>query len=159
MNLDHHESEGASRGSRRRHLLLCVVAVLATGGVLGLELDYARAESNPVVVIDGLGQFEVLSYSWGSSSSGAAQSGAPSSKVQDLSFTKNVDGVSSALSTAAASGQVFSSASITVAGKNGKLVRYEMTNVFVSAYSLGSGTPTATENVSLRFASVKAVHR
>jgi type VI protein secretion system component Hcp len=63
------------------------------------------------------------------------------------------------LSTAAASGQVFSSASITVAGKNGKLVRYEMTNVFVSAYSLGSGTPTATENVSLRFASVKAVHR
>jgi type VI protein secretion system component Hcp len=65
------------------------------------------------------------------------------------------------LSAAAASGQVFATASITVVGKNGKLVRYEMTAAFVSAYSVGSGTPTGnvTENVTLTFASVKAAHR
>ena len=87
--------------------------------------------------------------------------GCPNSKVHDLSFTRYVDSLSPALSAAAASGQVFATASITVLGKNGKVVRYEMTAVFVSAYSIGSGTPTGnvTENVSLTFVSVKAVHR
>ena len=113
---------------------------------------------NPVVVIDGVGQFEVLSYSWGS---GTSQAGTPNSKVHDLSFTKYVDSISPALSAAVASGQDFATASITVSGKNGKLVRYEMTAVIISAYSVGSGTPTGnvTENVSLSFVSVKAVHR
>ena len=161
MNLDDHQSEGASRSMRRRNFLVGVVAVVAFGGMLGLDVGVARADSNPVVVIDGVGQFEVVSYSWGSTSSGTSQAGTPNSKVHDLSFTKYVDSISPALSTAAASGQVFATASITVVGKNGKVIRYEMTAVFVSAYSVGSGTPTGnvTENVSLRFVSVKAVHR
>jgi type VI protein secretion system component Hcp len=161
MNLDHHESEGAPRSMRRRNFLLGVVAVVAFGGMLGLDVGVARADSNPLVVIDGVGQFEVLSYSWGSTSSAISQSGAPNSKVHDLSFTKYVDSISPTLSAAAASGQVFATASITVVGKNGKLVRYEMTAAFVSAYSVGSGTPTGnvTENVTLTFANVKAAHR
>ena len=160
MNFDHHESGGASRSMRRRNFLLGVVAVATFGGMLGLDVGVARADSNPLVVIDGVGQFEVVSYSWGSTS-GISQSGAPNSKVHDLSFTKYVDSFSPALSAAVASGQAFATASITVLGKNGKVVRYEMTAVFVSAYSVGSGTPTGnvTENVSLRFVSVKAVHR
>jgi type VI protein secretion system component Hcp len=160
MNLDHHQSEGAPPKMRRRNFLLGVVAVVAFGGMLGLDVGVARAASNPVVVIDGVGQFEVLSYSWGSTSSGL-QSGTPNSKVHELSFTRYLDGLSPALSTAAASGEVFTTASITVVGKNGKPVRYEMTAAFVSAYSLGSGTPTGdvTENVTLTFASVKAVRR
>lgn len=159
MNLDHHQLEGASRSMRRRNFLLGVVAIVAFSGMLGLDVGVTRADSNPVVVIDGVGQFEVLSYSWGSSS-GASQAG-PISKVHDLSFTKYVDSISPTLSAAVAGGQVFTTASITVMGKNGKLVRYEMTAVFISTYSLGSGTPNGnvTENVTLSFASLKAVHR
>jgi type VI protein secretion system component Hcp len=161
MNLDHHQSDGASRSVPRRNFLLGLVAVVAFGGMLGVDVGVARADSNPVVVIDGVGQFEIVSYSWGSTSAGTSQTGAPNSKVHDLSFTKYVDSFSAALSTAAVSGQVFTTGSITVVGKNGKAVRYEMTAVLVSAYSVGSGTPTGnvTENVSLTFASVKAVHR
>jgi type VI protein secretion system component Hcp len=159
MNLDHHQSERASRSMRRRNFVLGVVAIVAFTGMLGVDVGVARADSNPVVVIDGVGQFEVLSYSWGSSS-GTSQAG-PISKVHDLSFTKYVDSFSPALSSAVAGGQVFTTGSITVMGKNGKPVRYEMTAVLVSAYSLGSGTPNGnvTENVTLTFASVKAAHR
>jgi len=158
MNLDHHQTEGAPRSMRRRNFLLGVVAVVALTGVLGLDVGVARADANPVVVIDGVGQFEVLSYSWGS---GTSPAGTPNSKVHDLSFTKYVDSFSPALSSAVASGQVFATASISVVGKNGKVVRYEMTTVLITAYSVGSGTPTGdvTENVSLTFVSVKAVHR
>ena len=159
MNPDHHQSEVASRSTPRRNFLLGVVALVAFSGVLGLDVGVTRADLSSVVVIEGVGQFEVLSYSWGSSA-GTSQAG-PISKVHDLSFTKYVDSFSPALSTAVASGQVFTTGSITVMGKNVKLVRYEMTAVFVSAYSLGSGTPNGnvTENVTLSFASVKAVHR
>ena len=157
MDLDH-QSERASRSMRRRNFLLGVVAIVTFGGLLGLDVGAARAASNPLVVIDGVGQFEVLSYSWGT---GTSQAGTPTSKVHDLSFTKYVDAFSPALIAAVAGGKPFATASITVVGKNGKAVRYEMTNVLVSAYSVGSGTPTGdvTENVSLRFVSVKAVHR
>jgi hypothetical protein len=157
MDLDHHQSERASRSMRRRNFLLGVVAVVTFGGLLGLDVGAARADSIPFVVIDGVGQFEVLSYSWGA---GTSPAGTPNSKVHDLSFTKYLDAISPALSAAVENGQFFTTASITVVGKNGKVVRYEMTNVFVSAYSVGSGTPTGnvTENVSLTFVSVKAVH-
>jgi type VI protein secretion system component Hcp len=160
MNVDQHEPVSSSRGTRRRGFLLGLVALFAIGGVVGLDLDTAHAASNPVVSIDGLGSFEVLSYSWGSASTGSGQSG-PNSKVHDLSFVKVVDGFSPALFSAVVNGQQFSTASITVAGKNGKPVRYEMTDVLITSITVGSATPTGdlTENVSLQFASVKAAHR
>jgi len=159
MNVDHHVSESAKRGTRRRSVLAGVLAVAAVVSMLGVGVDSAQAASNPSVTIDGLGTFSVLSYSWGSTS-GSGQSG-PNSKVRDLSFVKLVDGLSPALSSAVASGQTFATASITIDSKNGKPTRYEMTSVLITAVSVGSSTPTGdvTENVSLHFTSVKAVHR
>ena len=160
MNVDHHESESSSRGTRRRGFLLGLVALFAIGGVLRLDVGTAQAASDPVVSIDGLGTFSVLSYSWGSTNTGSGQSG-PISKVHDLSFVKVLDTFSPALSAAVASGQEFATASITVDGKNGKPIRYEMTGVFITSVTVGSSTPTGdvTENVSLHFASVKTAHR
>jgi len=43
-----------------------------------------------------------------------------------------------------------------VPGKNGKSVRYEMTDVLASGYSVDQGT---TERVTLSFASAKTVRR
>jgi type VI protein secretion system component Hcp len=129
----------------RRDVLLGIAGLVAAGVLV--DLDVARAASNGVVAIDGIGQFDIISYSWGS--------GSVNSKTRDLSFVKDLDAYSSELATAAASGQVFAAASLTVAGKNGKSVRYDMTDVLVSSYSVSG----VTESVTLHFASLKTARR
>ena len=142
----------------RRGFLRGAAAVLAVGGVVAANVGVAQAApAGPIVgEIIGIGRFVVLSYSWGSSTGGATQQGGPTKKVDEVTFVKEIDGLSTALITAVASGDHFATASITVPGKNGKSVRYEMTDVLASGYSVDQGT---TERVTLSFASAKTVRR
>ena len=139
----------------RREVLVGVGAAIA---LAGLDVGVAQAEANPVVAIDAIGSFEILSYSWLSSAK-STQGGVSASKAGGVAFVKYIDQVSPALNTAAAAGTTFAAATLTVTAKNGKPVRYEMTEVFVASYVAGAGTPTPTESVSLRFIDLKVVRR
>jgi type VI protein secretion system component Hcp len=140
---------------RRRQVLVGVAALV---GLIGLDGGVARALANPTMAIDSIGSFEILSYSW-QSSSGSTQGVVKESKADGISFTKEVDEFSTALSSAVASGTSFASASLTVTGKNGKPIRYEMTDVLITSYLSNAGTPTPTETITLQFSSLKVVRR
>jgi type VI secretion system secreted protein Hcp len=123
----------------------------------------AGPSSSIVGAIGELGQFEVLSFSWGASNStsiGTAGGGAGAGKVsiQDLSLTRLTDSLTPVLFSALASGRVFDTASITTSDKKGNPVfNLAMEGVVLNSLSFGDSDEASplTENISLQFAKVK----
>jgi type VI secretion system secreted protein Hcp len=107
---------------------------------------------------------DVLAWSWGMSQSGSAHvgggAGAGKVNVQDLSFTKWIDGTSPDLMLACCNGKHFDSAELVVrkAGENPlEYLKIKMTEVMITSVSTGGsgGEDRLTENVTLNFAKVK----
>ncbi len=112
-------------------------------------------------------EIDVLAWSWGMSQSGtthiAKGGGAGKVAVQDLSVTKYVDRSSATIMSKIATGEHISEAIITVrkAGKQPlEYIIITMEDVLISSYSTGGsgGEDKLTENVTLNFATVKAVY-
>ena len=108
-------------------------------------------------------EIDVLAWSWGMSQSGSAQigGGAGSGKVnvQDLSFTKYIDGASADLMLACCNGKHFDEALLTVrkAGENPvEYIKIKMEQVLISSVSTGGsgGEDRLTEHVTLNFGKV-----
>jgi type VI secretion system secreted protein Hcp len=113
---------------------------------------------------------DVLAYSWGASNVVSTQSGggggAGKVNIQDLSFTKFVDGISPALFLACASGQHFDNVVLkgTRRGQGSSLQEYftmKLSNVIVSSISMGgpAGGARQTENISINFTRVELTVR
>ena len=107
---------------------------------------------------------DVLAWSWGMSQSGTTHmgggGGAGKVNVQDLSFTKYVDGASNALILGCCTGEHYAEAVLTVrkAGKDPlEYIKITMKEVLVTAVSVGGsgGEDRLTENVTLNFAEFK----
>jgi type VI secretion system secreted protein Hcp len=117
-----------------------------------------------------LNESDVLAYSWGVSNSGSTQSGSGGgsgkANIQDLSFTKFVDGISPSLFVACASGQHFDNVVLKGArrGPGNTLqeqLTMKLTNVIVSSIAMGgpAGGARQTENITLNFARVELTVR
>ncbi|MEJ8824791.1 type VI secretion system tube protein Hcp [Variovorax humicola] len=109
-------------------------------------------------------EIDVLAWSWGLSQSGTTHTGggggAGKVNVQDLSFTKYVDGASHALILACCKGTHIDEATLVVrkAGDNPlEYITITMEELIVSSISTGGsgGEDRLTENVTLNFAKVK----
>jgi type VI secretion system secreted protein Hcp len=112
--------------------------------------------------IEGLGQFEVLAFSWGVSNSGTTHtgggSGAGQPSFQDVSLTKYTDALTPELMVAIASGEHFPAASLAWSDNSGKpILLLEMEEVLATSLSLGgsSSESALTENLTLNFALVR----
>ena len=151
-----------------RRDVLRTAAGLAAAAVLGGAIArrgraaVAGTDVRITCEIEGLGQFKALSYAWNLPNSGAAPAdggtGSSKASVDGVSFIKEVDGLSGALFGAAASGETFRKAVLTVADAAGTVtLTAEMKQVLVSGVSLGGGDggTTPTESVILGFAKVK----
>lgn len=109
-------------------------------------------------------EIDVLAWSWGMSQSGTTHMGGGGGSgkvsVQDLSFTKYVDGASNALILGCCTGEHYDEAVLTVrkAGKDPlEYIKITMKEVLVTAVSVGGsgGEDRLTENVTLNFAEFK----
>ena len=109
-------------------------------------------------------EIDVLSWSWGMTNEGSAQSGggAGSGKVnvQDVSVTKFIDSSSPQLMLACCKGTHFANALITVRKAGEKPLEYlkiTLTDLIVTSVTTGGsgGEDRLTENVSLNFAKFK----
>ena len=147
-------------GTNRREVLLGaggLAAVAAMGGSAARRGDFPQVMW--VGMIEGIGTFEVLSFSWGSSNihSRSVGAGGGSGKVdiQDLSLTKSTDSTSPKLFLATATGRHFTRATLTMTGRR-LTMAYEMHDVIVSSFIIGgrSGPDSPIETVTLNFGSV-----
>ncbi len=113
---------------------------------------------------------DVLAYSWGASNSGSTQSGGGGgvgkANIQDLSFTKFVDGISPLLFIACVSGHHYDNVVLkgTRRDKGNGLqeqLTMKLSNVIVSSISMGgpAGGARQTENITLNFARVELTVR
>ena len=109
-------------------------------------------------------EIDVLAWSWGASNSGSMATGggggSGKANVQDLSFTKYVDGGSAALLGAVLTGKHIPTADLVVRKAGDKPLEYikiTLTDVLVSSLQTGGsgGEDRLTENVTLNFAKVK----
>jgi type VI secretion system secreted protein Hcp len=108
---------------------------------------------------------DVLAWSWGLSNSGSSHfaggSGTGKANVQDLSFTKYIDGTSHNLIKASASGAHIDKVNFIVRKAGGKTkvdyIKIELNQVLISSVSTGGsgGEDRLTENVTLNFAKIK----
>jgi type VI secretion system secreted protein Hcp len=153
--------------TNRRDMLRGATGLAAVALVGGAIADQHRvaiaAGSNGGITgeISTLGQFEVLSFSWGLSNSGSAQvgggAGAGKANIQDVSLTKLTDTLTPALFIGIASGKHYSSASLTYSDNKGNpILKLAMEEVMLTSLSLGgsSGGSALTENLTLTFARV-----
>lgn len=117
------------------------------------------------------GEIDILSFSWGMSQSGVAQTarggGAGKVSVQDLSISKYVDRASPALMEAVASGRHISSATLElerrpIGDERVTYVKYELKNVLVTSYNVNWNASHAesvpTEELSLNFEEIKVTY-
>jgi type VI secretion system secreted protein Hcp len=157
------DEPGTRAVANRRDVLLGATGIAvaaATGTMFGGGVAHAAPASGPLAgEIVGLGTFEVLTFSWGASSSGSLHmgggGGAGKANFQDLSLTKYVDELSPALIEALAEGRHFTEASLRFAPAKGKSpLVLAMTQVLVTSVSLGGSASESqlTENVTLNFA-------
>ena len=112
-------------------------------------------------------EVEVLSWSWGVTSSGAIAGGGGGAGVgkasfHDLSFTHHIDKASPVLMQACATGVHLKEATITTR-KSGKghqeFLIIKMNDVIVTAVTHGSGESGSSESVSLAFAKVNVEYK
>ena len=165
-------SDGSSErvGTNRRNVLLGatgLVAATAAASMLGGGVSQAAALAIGPMVCDiaGIGQFEVLAWSWGASNSGTTHQGggggAGKASIQDLSMTKYQDQFSPVLLGALLTGVHVASAVLSYGDKKtGTAVRLEVREVLVTSLSMGgsSGEDRLTENLTLNFAEVTFTH-
>ena len=120
-------------------------------------------DKSPVVMtldIEGIGAFEVSSFSWGVDQSvGAPGGGGGAGKVvnRELVVKKAVDKASVALFKACATGQHFKTAILTVrkAGKGQQeYLIVKMSDVLVTSYSVGGELIAPSDSVSVQAAAV-----
>lgn len=113
-------------------------------------------------------EIDVLAWSWGLSNSGSFHTGggggSGKANFQDLSFTKYVDASSPALMLAAANGDHFKSALVTVrkAGKAPlEYIKITLKKVLITSLSTGGsgGEDRLTENVTLNFAEMALAYQ
>ncbi len=165
-DLKHLGRFATSMVANRRDVLRTAAGLAAAAVFGGAIADRGRAavaagtDGRSTVEINGLGQFDVLSFSYTISGSTRVGGGMGSGKVniEDLMFTKVIDAFSDDLFLAAATGERFRRAGLTVADATGTVtLTAEMKQVLVSAVILdGSGTGTLpTESVTLTFANGK----
>jgi type VI secretion system secreted protein Hcp len=164
-----------------RPIRFLIALFLASAGLAFAADDatffFVRIEPQPGQPLPGestvaghVNESDVLAYSWGASNSSSTQSGggggAGKATIQDLSFTKFVDGISPSLFVACASGQRFDNVVLkgTRRGPGNSLqdhLTMKLTNVMVSAISMGgnAGGARQTENITLNFARVELTVR
>jgi len=154
--------------ANRRDVLRTATGLAAAAVVGGAITDRNRitmaAGPNTRIIgqIEGLGQFEVLAFSWGVSNSGTTHTGggggAGKASFQDVSFTKYTDALTPVLLVAVASGEHFPKASLTYADSKGKpILVLEMESLLLTSLSLGGAASESalTENLTINFAKVK----
>jgi type VI secretion system secreted protein Hcp len=159
--------QAAGMATSRRDILRGATGLAAAALVGGAIADQGRiaiaAGPNSSITgeISDLGQFQVLSFSWGLSNSGSAQAGggagAGKANIQDVSLTKLTDTLTPALFIGIASGKHYSSASLTYSDSKGNpILKLAMEEVMLTSLSLGgsSGGSALTENLTLTFARV-----
>src|SRR5262245_23935842 len=126
-----------------------------------MKIDDIKGESSDAAHKD---EIEVLSWSWGMSQSGTAQSGtgggAGKVNVQDRSLPKYVAKSSPNLMKLCCTGQHFKNAKLIVRKAGCKPLEYiviELTDGLVAAVTTGGsgGEDRLTENVTLNFAAFK----
>ena len=154
--------------TNRRDILRGATGLAAAALVGGAIADQNRVafaagpNSRIVGEIEGIGQFDVLSFSWAVSNDlniGSQSSGAGAGKVhfQDLSLTKPLDSLTSTLFGAIGTGGPFNSASITYSDNKGNtILQIAMKLVLLTSFSIGSaGDGSApTESLTLAFGQV-----
>jgi len=142
-----------------------VVAAIAIGASSGSQAGASAKANTPPVGSLQLGSgpaTPMLAYSWGVSNSGTTHGGsgggAGKANVQDISLTRFTDPTSVDLLKNVTTGLRYPSAVvIATSSGTGTTMKYELTNVMVTAVSLGGtgGEKQLTENVTLNFAKVK----
>jgi type VI secretion system secreted protein Hcp len=122
-----------------------------------MKIDDIKGESLDKTHKDSI---QVLAWSWGATQSGTTHMGGGGGSgkvnVQDLSFTKYIDGSSPNLIKACCNGKHFKQALLTVrkAGENPvEYVKIKLQDVLISSLSTGGsgGEDRLTENVTLNF--------
>lgn len=119
-----------------------------------------KSPATVTVDIEGLGVFEVSSFSWGVDQTvGTPGGGGGAGKVttRDFVFKKTIDKASANLFKACATGQHFKSAKITArkAGKGQQeYLVVTMSDVLVSSYSVSGDASLPSDSVSLQAAQV-----
>jgi type VI secretion system secreted protein Hcp len=111
-------------------------------------------------------EIEILTYSWGvtNASPGGIGSGGGAGKAtfQDLSFVHRIDRASPALLRACATGEHLKEATITErkAGKGQQdFLIYKMSDIIVTAVTLGESGQAGSAGVSLSFAKIEMEYR
>ncbi len=113
-------------------------------------------------------EIQALDWNWGMSQSGTTHmgtgGGAGKLRVQDISFTKNVDAATPHLIQACANGKHFPEAVLTLRKAGESPLDYlviTLTNVIVTSVSMSStaGAEQVTEVVSLNFAKFKVSYQ
>lgn len=113
------------------------------------------------------GAIDVLAWSWGTST-GTARTGkgpVPAACIQDLSLTKWIDTASPQLIMNGVAGTVAADATLSMRrageGERADFLVLRMTDVTVTSYQTGGsgGESRLTENVTLRFASLRGEYR
>ncbi len=160
--LTHRGKSAASMVANRRDVLHTAAGLAAAAVLGGAIADRDRAavgaETNHrfTFEIAGLGSFDALSYSWNFTTPGSVPVGGSKANVDGVSFVKEVDGLSSALFKAAATGEPFHKVVLTVTDATGTVtLTAEMKQVLVSAVSYPADGEVPLEYGTLSFAKVK----
>jgi type VI protein secretion system component Hcp len=150
--------QNEATGLNRRTMLKGAAGLGAATAVASvLTTSYtASAAVNIGGFIKEIGNFEVLSVSWGAaahrSSTGSGRTrGRP--ELQDLFLTKVTDGTSVGFVEAVFVGRSFSEASITISPNDevSPSISFDLENVTVSSYSGGGSGGELTDNISLAY--------
>lgn len=138
---------------------------MAVDMFLNIEGNKVKGESRDKTHKDTI---DVLSWSWGISTSGTTHSGggggAGKASFQDISLTKYVDKATPTLMDGIANGVHYKNAKLIVRKAGGTPLEYmiiTMETVLVTSISLGGsgGEDRQTENITLNFAKVKVQYQ
>lgn len=148
-------------GPNRRDLLKGAAGLAAFAAVAGVasSSQSASAATGAVTMrisVQRIGDFDLLAYSWGASSS--ARPGTPGQvNVQDLSFTKYMDTASPLLLRALFNTTILDKATLTVTQPSGTVISYVLSDVLLTSVSEGgsNGESQLTENVTMAFDKLK----
>ncbi len=149
---------------------MAAMVLLLAGLVQGAAyIKFEGIEGESSVRDDG--EIDILSFSWGMSQSGVAQTarggGAGKVSVQDLTINKRIDKASPKLMEVVASGRHIPEVTLELERSPPEhevvtLVKYELKNVFVTSYNIHWNASHAdsvpTEELSLNFEEIKVTY-
>ena len=158
----------------RRHLRASLAAGVFATSLLASSAALAAVDM--FLKIDGVtgesqddkhkGEIDVLAWSWGQSVGAITGRGArPDVCIQNLSLTKYIDSASPDLIMKNLIGEVARTAVLTIerpggVGAPASYLKLTMNNVTVTSYTTGGseGAPSLTENVTLKFESMRGTY-